>query len=153
MNSLRSRKRRMKSDPWRHQRRWVRLRGDLPTIQLRDLQAPHDDGPLAGEEYQQKRVAIVDDTWGHVRYRGPRVHHQGVRMSREFYFLEPEDGVGTFDEYHPECGRTLTRVKQPTVGEQTWAGIAGGNILAGGAVRIATEAAGHSGAEAVKQSA
>jgi hypothetical protein len=44
-------------------------------------------------------------------------------MSREFYFLEPEDGVGIFDEYHSECGRTLTRVKQPTVGEQTWVGI------------------------------
>jgi hypothetical protein len=72
-------------------------------------------------------------------------------MSREFYILEPEDGVGTFDEYHSECGRTLTRVKQPTVGEQTWVGIAGGNIVAGDAVRISTDNDGHLWVEAEKR--
>jgi hypothetical protein len=72
-------------------------------------------------------------------------------MSREFYILEPEDGVGTFDEYHSECGRMLTRVKQPTVGEQIWVGTAGGNILAGDAVRISTDNDGHVWVEAVKR--
>jgi hypothetical protein len=39
----------------------VRHRGDLPTIRLRELQAPKDEELLTDEEYEQKRVAIVDD--------------------------------------------------------------------------------------------